>query len=120
MTIKKMTVIENLDKKIKQLEAKKQAEIAKLTQAERKRKLSILWSFGDMVEKALMAKDLSPEKLKTDLLKHLPAGAKRENAINAIEEILTGKNTDKKTTINSKKATENDQPKPTETGGKNS
>jgi len=120
MNTKKSTTIENLDKKIKQLEAKKQAEIAKITQAEKKRKLSILWSFGEMVEKALIAKDLSPEKLKADLLKHLPAGAKRENAINAIEEILTGKIPDKKTTRNSKKATENEQPKPTETGGKSS
>ena len=111
MTTKKSTTIENLDKKIRQLEAKKQAEIAKLTQAERKQKLSILWSFGEMVEKALIAKDLSPEKLEADLLKHLPEGAKRKNAINAIAEILTAKPQDKKTTRKRKTSTESDTPK---------
>jgi hypothetical protein len=30
-----------------------------------------------MVEKALIAKDLDPEKLKEDLTKHLPEGGKK-------------------------------------------
>jgi hypothetical protein len=96
MTIKKSAVIENIEKKIKQLEARKLAELAKISEAERKRKLSILWSFGECVEKLLIAKELTADKLKADLLKHLPEGAKRENAINAIEEIINSKSTEKK------------------------
>ena len=88
------------------LQAQKQAEIAKIKEAERKRKLSILWSWGEMIEKALIAGSLTPEKLKEDLIKHLPEGAKRENAINAIDEILKVKKQDEKTTKTSEEATE--------------
>jgi hypothetical protein len=87
MTINKTDIISKLDEKIKQLEARKQAELAKITQKERKRKQAILWTYGDYIEKALIAGKLTPEKLKADLLELIPEGMRRTNAINEISTI---------------------------------
>lgn len=105
MKVKKTDVITKLEEKIAQLQAQKDKEVAKLKEQERKRKLSILWSYGEMIEKALIAGSLTVEKLKEDLIKHLPEGAKRDNAINAIEEIINSKSTEKKVTVVSENAT---------------
>jgi hypothetical protein len=85
----KPDIISKLDEKIKQLEARKQAELAKITQKERKRKQAILLTYGEYIENALIAGKLPPEKLKADLLELLPDGAKRTNAINEIG-VITG------------------------------
>ena len=96
MTARKSERIEKLDAKIKQLEARRRTELTKLDQAEKKRKLAILWSWGDCIEKLLIARELDPNKLKEDLRKHLPEGTKRENAIKGIDEILEDIKTENK------------------------
>jgi hypothetical protein len=101
----KPDIISKLDEKIKQLEARKQAELAKITQKERKRKQAILLTYGEYIENALIAGKLPPEKLKADLLELMPEGARRTNAINAIEEILKQKIDIKKATKPDKKST---------------
>ncbi len=93
MTIKKTDTIEKIEAKIKQLEARKRAELAKRNQAEKKRKLSILWSWGECVEKLLISEELNSERFKENLKKYLPEGTKRENAINAIDDILASQRT---------------------------
>ncbi len=96
MSNKKLDELEKLNQKIAELEARRNAELAKIKERERKRKLSILWSYGEMIEKALIDGTLAPEKLKADCIKYLPEGAKRTNAINEIDAILRNKKTDKK------------------------